>query len=633
MEELLKEMNVRTAAIIDDVYDDVPLAEDIAENEGWPSFIDDLVGEADLIRRVFPEYDALDAEQLKDSDEFVSAVWHLKGELPDQLWELLFYDYIRASETDRNFLTELECRLRDLGVESRPAGRKAVDEVGREDVIFIDLFLGAAQRPSDMQKSVGVIKKLVSARPTSPPLVILMSSSNVLETHKTLFRDDAGLIGAMFRVHSKRELLAPGGIERVLQRLATSKQDATRVANFIHRLDKGIDQAKLEFLRAVRRLDLSDYVHIRELLLSREGQPVGSYMLDVFDRVLQYEIEADAETIAAAKDLNKIDEGLYPLAHVSGSSDTQDLVVRTIWQNPARLNVPSTVAGIPVSFGDLLLKKSLLDDKVYSAESIEALLVVTPSCDLMREDGARTVLHMTGELRKLTYKDWIYGETKARTPIVILPGGERMWIKWDLKNPQTFTLQQLTTMLDKEGGTHRIAMRFREGQALELQQQMLADLGRVGVMAKMPATFPVRVKVSYFDVGSNCCEFKLPLLDEKGAVCYSGQDEKGNPHTKLVLSEEAVDEILAAIGGLNSELILARAKPSLAVLQGVNNLADQLESGLKIKDGATNLSAAYEKDGVPHEHIVGSISRNLENVQMNPRLAIYLQILDITQDD
>ncbi|MNC82622.1 hypothetical protein D3C75_1362040 [compost metagenome] len=69
------------------------------------------------------------------------------------------------------------------------------------------------------------------------------------------------------------------------------------------------------------------------------------------------------------------------------------------------------------------------------------------------------------------------------------------------------------------------------------------------------------------------------------------------------------------------------------MLQGVNNLADQLESGLKIKDGVTNLSAAYEREGVPHEHIVGSISRNLENVQMNPKLAIYLQILDITQDD
>lgn len=633
MEELLRETNVRTAAIIDDVYDEVPRAEDVAESQGWPSFIDDLVGEVELIKAVFPDYDAFSAEQLRDSDEFVGAVWGLRDTISERLWNLLFEEYSRALQTDRKFLSDLESRLQALGVEPKPAGRKALDDIGSEDVVFIDLFLGAAQLNADMRRSIGVIKKLLSERPTSPPLVILMSSSNVLEANKIPFRDDAGLIGAMFRVHSKRELLAPGGVERVLERLATSKPDATRVANFIHRIDKGIDKAKVDFLRTVRRLDLSDYVHIRELLLSREGQPIGSYMLDVFDRVLQHEIEANAETIDAAVELNKIDGSRYPLAHVSGTSDTQDLVARTIWQHQARLNIPSTVAGIPVSFGDLLLKRSLLDDQDHSAESCEALLVVTPSCDLMREDGARTVLHMTGALRALTHKDWTYGEAKARTPILILPDGERMWIKWELKHPQTFTLQQLTTMLDRDAGTHRIAMRFREGQALELQQQMLADLGRVGVMAKMPATFPVRVKVSYHGSDSELREFRLPQLDDKGAVCYSGQDDQGNPNIKLVLSEEAVDEVLFAIRELSSDLVGARARPALAILQGATNLAAQLESGLKIKEGASTISVNFEKGGADASQAVGSIYRTQAKSQPNPKYAIFFEVVDIAKDD
>lgn len=633
MEELLRETNVRTAAIIDDVYDEVPRAEDVAESQGWPSFIDDLVGEVELIKAVFPDYDAFSAEQLRDSDEFVGAVWGLRDTISERLWNLLFEEYSRALQTDRRFLSDLEARLQALGVEPKPAGRKALDDIGGEDVVFIDLFLGAAQLNADMRRSIGVIKKLLSERPTSPPLVILMSSSNVLEANKIPFRDDAGLIGAMFRVHSKRELLAPGGVERVLERLATSKPDATRVANFIHRIDKGIDKAKVDFLRTVRRLDLSDYVHIRELLLSREGQPIGSYMLDVFDRVLQHEIEANAETIDAAIELNKIDGSRYPLAHVSGTSDTQDLVARTIWQHQARLNIPSTVAGIPVSFGDLLLKRSLLDDQDHSAESCEALLVVTPSCDLMREDGARTVLHMTGALRALTHKDWTYGEAKARTPILILPDGERMWIKWELKHPQTFTLQQLTTMLDRDAGTHRIAMRFREGQALELQQQMLADLGRVGVMAKMPATFPVRVKVSYHGTDSELREFRLPQLDDKGAVCYSGQDDQGNPNIKLVLSEEAVDEVLSAIRELTSDLVSARARPALAILQGATNLAAQLESGLKIKEGTSTISVNFEKDGADASQVVGSIYRTQAKSQPNAKYAIFVEVVDIAKDD
>ncbi|WP_165970802.1 hypothetical protein [Xanthomonas oryzae] len=498
--------------------------------------------------------------------------------------------------------------------------------------MFIDLFLGAAQQSADMRRSIEVIKDLIKDRRAAPPLVILMSSSDVLEENKVPFRDCAGLLGAMFRVHSKRDLLAPGGVERVLERLALHKEDGQRVANFIHQLDIGFDDAKHRFLTVARRLDLSDYVHIRELLLSREGQPIGSYMLDVFDRVLQYEIEANQGTIDAAQSLNEIDRERYPVAHVAGTPDTQDLVNRTIWQHRARLKVASTVAGVSVSFGDLLLKKELLTGADASADNLEALLVVTPSCDLMREDGARTVLLMTGALLKLSHTDWIYGDAKARTPIVILPDGSRMWVKWDLKHPQTFTLAQLAKMLDPAGGTLSIAMRFREGQALELQQLMLADLGRVGVMAKMPATFPVQVRASYLASDGQLQAFNLPMLDAKGAVCYSGQDANADVITKLVLSEEAVDEILLAVSELDVEAVNARSRAALAVLQGVTNLSLQLQSGLKIRENYTDLLVSYTKEGQLANQKIGHIARNPTQTVPQKNAALVIQVSDIVRD-
>ncbi|AZN98090.1 MAG: hypothetical protein EOQ42_16630 [Mesorhizobium sp.] len=89
----------------------------------------------------------------------------------------------------------------------------------------------------------------------------------------------------------------------------------------------------------MRRLDLSDYGEISQLLLNFEGQPLGSYLVDVFDSALQFEIEADGPTIEAARALKDVDLSLYPAPHIAGTSDLQHLVHQTVWQHRARLGV------------------------------------------------------------------------------------------------------------------------------------------------------------------------------------------------------------------------------------------------------------------------------------------------------
>jgi hypothetical protein len=136
------------------------------------------------------------------------------------------------------------------------------------------------------------------------------------------------------------------------------------VAAFLAAWELGLAGAANEFMKLMRRLDLSDYSKIREVLLEVEGQPLGSYMLDVFDRVLQHEIEGDRSTIAAAQELNAIDPAKYPTPYIAGSSDLQDLVARLLWQNPERVKVTANTAntaGMPVSFGDVLVRRSRLD--------------------------------------------------------------------------------------------------------------------------------------------------------------------------------------------------------------------------------------------------------------------------------
>ena len=142
----------------------------------------------------------------------------------------------------------------------------------------------------------------------------------------------------------------------------------------------------------MRRLDLSDYSRIQEVLLDVEGQPLGSYMLDIFDRVLQHEIEGDLPTISAARELNAIDPAKYPAPYIAGSSDLQNLVARSLWQNAERLKVAGNTAGMPVSFGDVLVRRSRLElaapaaARWISRMSLSCLLL---PCDLVRSPEKR----------------------------------------------------------------------------------------------------------------------------------------------------------------------------------------------------------------------------------------------------
>src|SRR5438132_12852350 len=124
-----------------------------------------------------------------------------------------------------------------------------------------------------------------------------MSRSELLRDKKEQFREGAELLGSMFRVYTKADLLQGENLERTLERLVLHRPDSMRVARFVHGWKTGLNLASERFVKGIRRLDLPDYAQIRDVLLAFEGQPLGSYLLDVFDRVLAHEIEGYEETI------------------------------------------------------------------------------------------------------------------------------------------------------------------------------------------------------------------------------------------------------------------------------------------------------------------------------------------------
>jgi hypothetical protein len=619
LNELLVAKGLASALIVDDAYDQVPRAEDLAaDDDAWANFFADLGDDSKHLADAFPGFSA-DPSELRRSDEFVAVVWSLKAALRPELWDGLFDRYLRTSQGDREYLERLEAALRGFGVDIVRAGRGTVPEQGKTaPIIFADLFLGSAQSEQDIETSIGRLRALIGGREKRPPLVVLMSRSARLAEKKKYFRDSVPLLSALFRVHTKQSLLEGATLRQTLERLARHYDDAIRLAAFIQSWDVGLESAKNRFLSTIRRLDLADYGQIRRLLLDFEDQPIGSYLLDVFDRVLQHQIEADPDTIAAAEALNLVDANRYPPPYIAGTPDLQDLVYQCIYQNPQRLVVKSAEGGAPVSFGDILIKRAA-PLGAGAAQAEEVLVVLTPACDLARA-GAKRVLLMSGTCEDLSPKTWSYKSSAVRTPILKFPDGRRVWVRWNLKDLRAMPLDELTTALGAQGELS-VGLRLRDGQALELQQRLLSDLGRVGLVAPMPATFPVAVEMYFVAGDDTLTRLPLTVVNTEGGVCYMGRDAASNSVTKLVLSESACQDVFDATSQIDINAVHASARPAMQRLRDSVTFATLLETGIDVpppsKTGWSVLQTGLANEqGEISQVSVGLVRRNPESLDV-----------------
>jgi hypothetical protein len=581
--ELLAERGIRTALIVDDVYDAVPSAADIDPgNEAWSNFNDDLT--ADQRARIIEVYPAAQRARFDEciaDDGYVAAVWQLRAELGETA-SSVFETYTDNQASDEHYARLVKERLEQLELNVCTAGRNFLDAARKVDLIVIDLFFGKAQDPSSLDESKTRLREALRTQLASPPLVILMSRSSRLESKRDEFRDDVGLLDSSFRILKKEDLENTDRLELQLERLAENRTDSHALARLFHALEVGVTLGAERTLRLLRKLRLSDVGQIHQLLLDAEGQPPGSYLVDVFDRVLQHEIERETGIIDAALALNSFSFTKYPPPYVSGSADLQELVQRLLTQNENRLRLPGAVDA-RVTFGDLLrvapgvdvarLQRSILVD--ITPENV--LLVLTPACDLQRGAAPRILL-LVGTVKPLTVRDWSYGED-ARTAAIRIDD-ELSWVKWNLKHIDTVSHSQLEKAYDEEDV--RLVGRLREGHALELQQRVLAGLGRVGQMAALPATFPIELEVFYPDCNGRLKALEVGALAD-GAVCFVGRDQNGDPMLRLVMTEVICDGVVSALASVDQNHVAQQAHLAFNHVRSTTDLRRLMIQGMDLK--------------------------------------------------
>jgi hypothetical protein len=361
-----------------------------------------------------------------------------------------------------------------------------------------------------------------------------------------------------------------------------------------------------------RKLRLSDIGQIQELILDTEGESVGSYLVDVFDRVLQHEIEGEYSIIETAAKLNDFSGAKYPPPYVAGSPYLQQLVQRIVTQNENRLGLPGSI-NARVAFGDVL--KIQLPENVKQQPPLadlspdDVLLVLTPACDLQRCEAPRILL-LVGTFMQLKPSEWKYKE--VRTPAIRIDD-ELGWVKWHLKHIATLSLKDLNQALDS--GTIQIKARLRENHALELQQKVLSGLGRVGQLTTLPGSFLVTLEVYYADTNNNLCFLDVPLIDE--AVCFVGRDGCGNPVPRLVLTEASCDEVHAALTKVDENLISKHALKAFKYICSNSILRNMLARGLDLKGvNDTKWKAIQSEEGAKDNMpTIGLIARNFSELE------------------
>ena len=591
---LIKRAAVKHAVVVDDAFDEVPIASDlIIDHESWTQFFDDLT-EVDrkLIIDLFPKFETLRADELPSVDEFIAILWATREKLAPQTIGPLFDRYILDKKADLAYLDTLLNSLSAVGISCSKAGRKFDEQALNADLIVIDLFLGPAQDEKAISLSIEGLLKVIQKRRSRPPLVVLMSRSSRLEEKHQEFRDKSALSECVFRFIMKSELGEPGRLTRLLTRLVGHYPDALKLAAFHEAWRLGVERATERTSALLRTLDIPDYAQIKQLLLGVEGEPLGSYLVDVFDLVLKHEIEREGAIIDGAIELNKIDSESYPPPYVAGSPDLQSLVFRSNFQNIERLRLmPSN--GSRVAFGDLLRRKKAMtvvtpvpgqavENKqkkpLAEIDINEVRVVLTPACDLQRKE-AKGVLLLSGALHPLKPVGWSYKDSPVRTPIVEFANGERFWIKWNLKQIETITHDDLdATLLDDDGFS--VVARFRESHALELQQQLLASLGRVGLIAQLPGTFPTLVEAYMPAPDRKLFRLDGAQLSRIEAVCFVGRT--GEKDMRLILREDDCEAICRAIQTIDLSLVHPDAHGSIQALRSSDQLLKVLERGIPL---------------------------------------------------
>jgi hypothetical protein len=604
---------IKSAIIVDDGYDLEPRARDFPmDSSEWDIFFDDVKTEdREKLTEIFPEFSKMKGQELRASDEFVKILWNKRSDIRSDLIGPLFERYSVDKAGDSEYLKNIEAFLSGIGVRYVTAGRNFEAKAQEADLIIIDLYLDSIEQSKDtLAISRDGLRNIVSRRRSNPPLVVLMSRNPNLAREHADFRDKAQLPESVFRIIAKDKLREQSAFLRLVTRLVRHYPDSLKLAAFVNAWHEGLGGARDRTCELMRKLDLTDCAQINRLLLDSEKEPLGNYLVDIFDRVLQHEIERDDSIILAAKGLNELTTKNYPPPHIEDAPAFQTLIFEALYQNSKRLALATP--DNQIAFGDILKMKAgvtVPHALLPEIKTTNVLLALTPACDVQRQ-GVNRVIFIRGTLEPLNTFQAASLSPPPRTPIILI-GNQRMWISWDLKHIETLSFAQIGSLISP-GSDFEVIGRLRESHALELQQKLLASLGRVGQPAPMPNTFLVNLSVYVLLATGRLSRLDTPSLDRIPCIHYSGRIEtvvrgetKAQKESRILICEKTCEEICSAMAQVDLTTIHSSCSAVLNTLRSGVDFLNYLEVGLPYPNNKDFMEMKSVLSGADTDKVVG----------------------------
>ncbi|WP_213737202.1 hypothetical protein [Bradyrhizobium sp. dw_411] len=606
VKQLLAEREFKLAAIVDDAFDEMPTATEIRA-ELWDRFFDDLQESDDnKLSEAYgkQKYDDSDVSDLRRDPIFVDAAWRIRADVPPAA--ALFGEFSDTQRAKRDRIAPLQHLLvQELGLSCKTFGREGHDDVDNADIIFLDLFLGYVEGEEAILQAIARIKGVIEKRRANPPTVVLLSESALLQELGPRVRDDAELLGCQFRMVSKNQLSDSELLAERLYELAVSYPDSLKLNSFMLSWDRALKESHEKFLRSIRTLDLPDYANMNALILEAEEEPVGDYILDLYDLHLHSILEGDIALITAGKALNEISWADYPPAQFMPSEEADQMMDGALFHNQSRTKTEAAIDNDPkaVRLGDVFVTSPVIipaDGATPARSEQHAYVVLSQACDL-KHGGVDTVLLLKGSVQP--YERPRLKSSTPRTPIMYVDD-QKLSVDWNLLAVETWRIDDIPDKL--AAGLERVR-RLRTPFALQLQQAFIGRLGRVGTLAALPTRYRAGVRI-ILRKANNIAELLVEAdVEANQAVCLVGRDGDNATREWLLLSDGLLLSFRRALKSVDANEF-ARTTPSLSVVRDDPAFYRKLKGGLVMRRDAPKGEKPFKGTAYDVIQIFGSRS-------------------------
>jgi hypothetical protein len=595
--KLVQSHNIKNALIIDDAYDSVPLAEDLQLGD-IDSITYDLARSSKAVKKTLGallESNALDRDDYVEgmnNDNFIAKLWDLANskKISKELRAKLFTSYEADQESKRSQLVFLEELLKtDLKITYKSQGRTlGKDPIDEFQIIFLDLYLGVTDKKTAIDQAIERIRVLLeNSSDERRPLIIVMSTSGSTQLQELAsdLQSRAELLGCKFRAVNKEDF--PESLPKALGDLLTHWNDAQAVAKWIDAWSLAIRTSAKDCVRGMRLLDLSDLAYLIKFRLEKDSTTLGKYLNAMSSSYVQSCIEKHLATSRDDRLLDGLKFDKFPPVHFLPSAQIPRLKHASSFLNDAVIDsvgLRFDNAMSVLDLGDLIVAKpkNWKPGSDLEIDDMPAFVVISQACDIAQKKSD-TILLLRGLIRR---RDWTAAlNNSPETTDVFIHKDQQFLIEWKKAQITAWPANLANRRLAENHGDYLRIGRFREVEALKLQQIFASNLTRVGTLAAPHPHIDVGlVLTAPKDGGGFEKIFEFTPVQRMAAV-MDVRPLKGDIYQYLVFNSDMAEKVASGLQDPDLSGVKAAFAAQIKSIAKSPEKLSAFDRATKLKDG------------------------------------------------